>query len=65
MKAAAPLISMAVMMEKYEVLRDMEDDSLSVKLVTLADRPRPLPPDVQEDIFCLVTDVVRTIEKRL
>jgi len=43
----------------------MDSDPLSVKLDTLADMLRPLPPDAQEDIVCLMMDVARTIKKRL
>lgn len=43
----------------------MEGDPLSVKLDTLVDMLRPLPPDAQEDIVCLMMDVVRTVKKRL
>lgn len=43
----------------------MAGDPLSVKLDTLADMLRPLPPDAQEDIVCLMMDMARTLKKRL
>jgi transcriptional regulator with XRE-family HTH domain len=42
-----------------------DGDPLSVKLGTVEDMLRPLPPDAQEDIICLMMDVARTIKKRL
>lgn len=43
----------------------MKGDPLSVKLDTLVDMLRPLPPDAQEDIVCLMMDMARTIKKRI
>ena len=43
----------------------MEGDPLSVKLDSLTDMLRPLPPDTQEDVICLLMDVIRTVKKRL
>jgi hypothetical protein len=40
-------------------------DPLIVKLGTVEDMLRPLPPDAQEDIICLMMDVARTIKKHL
>ena len=42
-----------------------EGDPLCVKLGSVEDMLRPLPPDVQEDIVCLMMDVARTVKKRL
>jgi transcriptional regulator with XRE-family HTH domain len=42
-----------------------DGDPLGVKLSSVEDMLRPLPPDVQEDIICLMMDLVRTVKKRL
>ena len=39
-------------------------DPLSVKLDTLADMLRPLPDDTQEDLICLMINMVQTFKKR-
>jgi transcriptional regulator with XRE-family HTH domain len=41
------------------------DEPLSVKLDTVQDMLRLLPPDAQEDIICLMMDLAKTIKKRL
>jgi len=42
----------------------MEGDPLSVKLDSLTDMLRHLPPDAQEEIFVLMMDLVRIVKKR-
>ena len=42
----------------------MEGDPLSVKLDSLTDMLRPLPPEAQEEIFVLMMDLVRIVKKR-
>ena len=39
-------------------------DPLSVKLDTLADMLRPLPDETQEDLICLMINMVQTFKKR-
>jgi transcriptional regulator with XRE-family HTH domain len=40
-------------------------DPPSVKLDTVADMLSSLPQDAQDDVICLIMDVIRTIKKRL
>jgi len=42
-----------------------DGDPLSVTLDTVQDMLRPLPPDAQEDIICLMMDLAKTVKKRL
>jgi len=42
----------------------MEGDPLSVKLDSLTDMLRPLPPDAQEDILALMMNLVLVVKKR-
>jgi transcriptional regulator with XRE-family HTH domain len=42
-----------------------ESDPLSVKLDTVQDMLRALPPDAQDDLVCLMMDAVRILKKRL
>jgi transcriptional regulator with XRE-family HTH domain len=42
-----------------------DSEPLGIKLGTVEDMLKPLPPDAQEDIICLMMDMARTIKKRL
>ena len=43
----------------------MDEHPLSVNLEVVADMLRPLPPDAQEDLLCLMVVITKTMKKRL
>jgi transcriptional regulator with XRE-family HTH domain len=59
------LLEMAKMLDcAVADLFRMDSDPLSVKLDSLTDMLRPLPPDAQEDILILMMDLVRVVKNR-